>query len=101
MLVPPLFGLWRFEMTRARWTDALVITAVTIMATLGGGARGGPDPPAALPPAAPAGNARGGAEIDRPQAPNPARPAAPPGNQRPQNQPPEHPRVHDKAPPAN
>src|SRR5262245_54179112 len=78
---PPLFGRWRLEMTGARWTDALMIGAVTIMATLSGDALGAQDASATLTPAALAEIARVEAEIDRIEAQTLARLAAPPDNQ--------------------
>ena len=68
-------------MTRARWTDALMIAAVTIMATLSGDARGAQDTSATLTPAALAEIARVEAEIDRIEAHSLERLAAPPDNQ--------------------
>ena len=68
-------------MTRARWTDALMIAAVTIMATLSGDALGAEDTSATLTPAALAEIARVEAEIDRIEAQTLERLAAPPDNQ--------------------
>jgi cytochrome c peroxidase len=68
-------------MTRPRWTDALMIAAVTIMATLSGDALGAEDTSATLTPAALAEIARVEAEIDRIEAQTLARLAAPPDNQ--------------------
>ena len=68
-------------MTRARWTDALMIAAVTIMATLSGDALGAEDTSATLTPAALAEIARVEAEIDRIEAHSLERLAAPPDNQ--------------------
>src|SRR5262249_15723690 len=68
-------------MTRACWTDALMIGAVTIMAALSGDARGAQDTSAALTPAALAEIARVEAEIDRIEAQTLTRLAAPPDNQ--------------------
>ena len=68
-------------MTRARWTDALMIAAVTIMATHSGDARGAQDTSATLTPAALAEIAQVEAEIDRIEAQTLARLAALPDNQ--------------------
>ena len=68
-------------MTRPRWTDALMIAAVTIMATLSGDALGAEDTSATLTPAALAEIAQVEAEIDRIEAQTLERLAAPPDNQ--------------------
>src|SRR5262245_11140372 len=68
-------------MRRARWTDALMIAAVTIMATHSGDARGAQDTSATLTPAALAEIAQVEAEIDRIEAQTLERLAAPPDNQ--------------------
>src|SRR6516162_5051352 len=68
-------------MTRPRRTDALMIAAVTIMATLSGDARGAQDASATLTPAALAEIAQVEAGIDRIGAQTLERLAAPPDNQ--------------------
>ena len=68
-------------MTRPRWTDALMIGAVTIMAALSRDALGAEHTSAMLTPAALAEIARVEAEIDRIEAQTLERLAAPPDNQ--------------------
>ena len=68
-------------MTRPRWTDALMIGVLTIMATLSGDALGAEDTSATLTPAALAEIAQVEAEIDRIEAQTLERLTAPPDNQ--------------------